>query len=160
MFLLAAGGVYAFIAWPRLMGRDPFLAGFARLLGDFRVESGSPFTAGCVARGRHVGRDVVIRIHWGGELTDSELVVAVKTGGHPSLVAADVDSYAKGDAARRALFTLAVEQITLKVVDGWLQAHWHSLGSRMFPGPFSEAKWRKVLDSLNAVASSLEAPQA
>ena len=154
MFLLASGAIWAF-----MVRENRFLPAFARLLSDFRVESDSFFTGRSVARGRREGREMAIRLQLGrGEDTAGELVVAVKTNGPLSMTGAEVDSRATGDAARRALFTLSVEELMLKVVDGWLEARWQPLGFRMFPGHFSEAKWRKVLDALHAVASSLEAP--
>lgn len=155
LFLLAAGTVWALTARE---GR--FLPQFVRLLSDFIVESGPStfFTGRSRATGRYEGRPVTITLDAGrGEHREGSLVVAVKTGGPPSLPGSDVDTRATGDAARRALFTLAVEEMMLKVEDGWLQARWQPLGWRTFPGRFSEAKWRKVLDSLHAVASSLEA---
>lgn len=158
MFLLAGG-----VAWVLMSREERFLPAFARLLSDAAVESGGVYgfvSGSASASGRYKGRSVAIRLQRRrGEHSEGELVVAVKAGGPPSLTGTDVDTRAKGDEARRALFTLAVEEMMLKVEDGWLQARWHPLGWRTFPGRFSEAKWRKVLDSLNAVAASLEASQ-
>jgi hypothetical protein len=158
MFLLAGG-----VAWALMAREDRFLPEFRRLLTDFTVETGTSrfLTGRSVARGRYDSRAVAISLDVGrGEHRMGSLIVAVKTSEPLSLSGADIDDRAKGDAARRGLFTLAVEEMMLTVDEGWLRARWQPLGWRTFPGRFSEAKWRKVLDSLNAVASALDAPQA
>jgi len=81
----------------------------------------------------------------------------MRTNGAPMLDAASVDARATGDAARRALFILATHDLRLTVEDGWLRARWQPQGFVLFPGAFAESKWREVLDSMHAVAASLDA---
>lgn len=157
MFLLVAGVVWAFIA-----REQQFLPRFSRVLADFSIDRDPlAFIKGYwSATGRFEGREAALRLQVSRRGTVGALVVAMKTDGVPSLTGAAVDTQAQGDAARRALFTLAAEDVVLKVENGWLEALWRPAVMFSFPGPFAEEKWRKVLASLHVVASALEASRA
>jgi hypothetical protein len=91
-----------------------------------------------------------------GKYGTSYLVVKVRTSGVESLTGTQVDSRASDDAARRALFALAMQDLQLTMEEGWLRALWSPKGLFIFPGRYSEEKWPKVLEAMHTVASSLE----
>ena len=62
----------------------------------------------------------------------------------------------RDDAGKRALFTIAAQDLLLTVEDGWLKTMWKPIGFTIFPGRFAEEKWRPVLDAMQTVATSLE----
>ena len=68
-----------------------------------------------------------------------------------------IDARTRDDAGRRALFSIAAHDLLLSVEEGWLKALWRPHGFIIFPGRFSEEKWRQVLDAMQAVATSMEA---
>ena len=85
------------------------------------------------------------------------LVIAFRTPGVRSLNYDALDARVRDDAGRPALFTLVAQDLLLSVEDGWLKGLWRPQDFGFFPGRFSEEKWRKVLDAMQTVASSLEA---
>ena len=132
----------------------------ARLLADPVVEGGawSVLSGRSTASGTFDGRDVAVLLKLKrGRHDQGHLVVAMRTGGPVALDAAGVDASASGDGARRALFELAKHDLRLSVEDGWLKAMWQPNGFVIFPGRFSESRWRDVLQALQAVAASLDA---
>ena len=92
-----------------------------------------------------------------GKYAQGYLVVAVRTGGPSTLDYAGIDARTRDDVGRRALVSIAGQDLLIGVEDGWLKAWWRPLGFMIFPGRFSEEKWRQVLDAMHAVATSLEA---
>jgi hypothetical protein len=80
----------------------------------------------------------------------------MRTSGPQALDSSGVDARTRDDAGRRALFTIAANDMLLSVEDGWLKTMWKPVGFVVFPGTFSEDKWRPVLESMHAVAASLE----
>jgi hypothetical protein len=137
-----------------------FLPSFARLLADPVVEGGawSLLSGRSTASGTFDGRDVAILLRLKrGRHDQGYLVVAMRTSGPVALDAAGIDARASEDGARRALFELARHDLRLHVEDGWLKAVWQPHGFVIFPGGFSESRWRDVLQALQAVAASLDA---
>jgi hypothetical protein len=148
------------MAWKLLAPGQQFLPAFARLLSNPKVQQGpfSVLSGRSYVTGQFLGRDVAIRLQSPrGEDQAGDLVVAVRTAGPPALDASGVDARTRDDAGRRALFTIAAHDLLLSVEDGWLKTMWTPVGFVMFPGRFSDEKWRPVLEAMSAVASSLEA---
>jgi hypothetical protein len=54
------------------------------------------------------------------------------------------------------LFSIAACDLLLSVEEGWLKALWKPQGFVIFPGQFSEEKWRQVLEAMQTVVTSLE----
>jgi len=136
-----------------------FLPGFARLLANPRVEAGPlRFLWGqSSATGRLGDRDVTIRLQLKrSRYGQGYLVVAMRARVGETLNASAIDTRVQDDSGRRALFTLATRDVMLSVDDGWLAARWQPQGFVMFPGRFSGARWRPVLDAMQRVAESLE----
>jgi len=137
-----------------------FLPSFARLLADPVVEGGawSLLSGRSTASGTFGGRDVAILLKLKrGRHDQGSLVVAMRTGEPAALDAAGIDARASDDGARRALFDLARHDLRLHAEEGWLKAVWQPQGFVIFPGGFSESRWRDVLQALEAVAASLDA---
>lgn len=148
------------VVWKFIIPGEQFLSGFARLLTEPRVQRGafSFFSGRSYAIGRFQGRDVAIRL----QMKRSRyglgyLVVAVRTGGQPALNYDGIDARTRDDRGRRALSSIAGHDLLVSVEEGWLKAMWRPQGFIIFPGRFSEEKWRQVLEAMHAVATSLEA---
>jgi hypothetical protein len=148
------------LVWKFVVPGEQFLSRFMQLLTEPRIQRGafSVISGRSYATGSFQGRDVAIRI----QLRRSEyevgyLVIAVRSGGPATLDYAGIDARARDDAGRRALFSLAAHDLTIAVEDGWLKAQWKPHGFMIFPGRFSEDKWRPVLEAMHALARSLEA---
>ena len=149
-----------FIVWTLNAAGQRFLPAFARLLTAAQVRRGMfSFLSGrSYATGQFQGRDVAIRLQLRrGRHQLGYLVVAMRTTGPPTLDASGVDAHTRDDAGRRALFTIAAHDLLLSVEDGWLKTMWKPIGFAVFPGSFSEEKWRPVLEAMNRVAASLDA---
>lgn len=155
-FLLVVVGVaiWLFIA-PGLR----FLPAFARLLTSPQLEQ-SPFrffSGRSYVTGQFHGRDVAIRLQQRrGKYQLGYLVIAVRTGGVPTLDRNGIEARVQDDAGRRALFTIAARDLLLTVEDGWLKTMWQPMGFATFPGHFAEETWRPVLDAMQTIAASLE----
>jgi hypothetical protein len=137
-----------------------FLPSFVRLLAGRAVHAGpwSVVSGRSTASGTFSGRDVSIELKLRrGRHDQGYLVVSMRTNAPAVLDAAALDSHTAGDAGRRALFTLAKHDLTLRAGDGWLHARWQPQGFVLFPGAFGESKWREVLESMHAVATALDA---
>jgi len=161
MFALLVLVVVAVIAWKLVIPGQQFLPGFARLLTEPTIQRGalSFFSGRSYATGKFQGRDVAVRL----QLKRNKyglgyLVIAVRTGGPPALDGGGIDARVRDDAGRRALFSIAAHDLLLSVEEGWLKVLWQPRGFVIFPGRFSEEKWRQVLQAMEAVATSLEAP--
>jgi len=147
------------LVWKFVVPGGQFLSRFVQLLTEPSIQRGvfSVLSGRSYATGRFEGRDVAIRM----QLRRSEyevgyLVIAVRTGGPATLDYAGIDARARDDAGRRALFALAAHDLTVVVEDGWLKAQWKPHGFMIFPGRFSEEKWRPVLEAMHALGTSLE----
>ena len=68
-----------------------------------------------------------------------------------------LEAHTRDEAGRKALFTVAANDLLLSVEDGWLKTMWKPVGFVIFPGRFTEEKWRPVLEAMNTVAASLDA---
>jgi hypothetical protein len=137
-----------------------FLPLLARLLTQPAVQAGpfSFFSGRSYASGTFGGRDVALRLQLKrSRYGQGYLVVALRTAGPPTLDGAAVEACTQDEAGRRALVTLATHDLVLDVENGWLKALWNPQGLVIFPGPFSEPKWREVLGALQSVAASLDA---
>ena len=157
LFLLVS---IAVAVWVLNAPAQRFLPSLARLLSDPVVEGGAwSFVSGrSTASGTFDGRDVAILLKLKrGRHDRGYLVVAMRTEGPADLDAAGIDASASGDGARRALFELARHDLRLLVEGGWLKAVWQPHGFVIFPGRYSESRWRDVLQALQAVATSLDA---
>ena len=137
-----------------------FLPAFADLLTEPVVQRSalSFFSGRSYLSGRFQDREVAVRV----QLKRSNhgqgyLVVALRTPGVRSLNYDELDERVRDDAGRRALFTLVAQDLLLNVEEGWLKGLWRPQGFGSFPGRFSEEKWRKVLEAMQTVASSLDA---
>jgi hypothetical protein len=115
------------------------------------------FSGRSYAMGKFQDRDVAVRLQLKrSRYGQGYLVVAVRTGGQPTLNYDGIEARVRDDAGRRALFTIAKHDLLLSVEDGWLKALWTPQGLVIFPGRFSEEKWREVLEAMRAIAASLE----
>lgn len=149
------------IAWKLIAPGEQFLSRFARLLTEPRIQRGafSFFSGRSYATGRFQDREVAIRLQLKrSRYGQGYLVVAVRTDGPPALNYDGIDGRTRDAAGRRALFSMAAHDLLLSVEDGWLKALWRPQGFVIFPGRFSEEKWREVLEAMHAVATSLAAP--
>jgi hypothetical protein len=147
------------LAWKFVAPGQRFLPEFSRLLTDPKMHSHAfAFLSGrSKVTGQSLGRDASVEIQLPrSKYGTSYLVVKVRASGVESLTGTQVDSRATDDAARRALYLLAMQDLQLSLEDGWLRALWSPKGLFIFPGGFSEEKWRKVLEAMHTVASSLE----
>ena len=159
MFVLVLVLVVA-IVWVFAAPGLRFLPAFANLLTEPVIQRSalSFFSGRSYLSGRFQNREVAVRV----QLKRSNhgqgyLVIAFRTPGVRSLNYDALDARVRDDAGRRALFTLAAQDLLLSVEDGWLKGLWRPQDLGFFPGRFSEEKWRKVLDAMQTVASSLEA---
>lgn len=84
------------------------------------------------------------------------LVIAFRTTGPATLDNDGIESRTRDDRGRRALTTIAASDMLIGVEDGWLRALWKPHGFIIFPGRFVEEKWRRVLDAMDAIATSLD----
>jgi hypothetical protein len=148
------------VVWTLIAPGEQFLPGFARLLTAPKIRRGvlSFFSGRSYAIGTFHGRDVAVRLQLKrSKYGQGYLVVAVQTGGQPVLDYDGISARTRDDAGRQALFAIASHDLLLSVEDGWLKASWTPQGFVIFPGRFSEEKWRHVLDAMDLVATSLEA---
>ena len=155
LLLLVAG-----MAWFLIAPGQRFLPRFATLLEAPRLQRGvRSFLFGrSYLTGRYKGREVVVRLHMSRHEHElGYLVIAVRTAGGSTLDNSGIESHTHDDQGKRALFSIARQDLLLTVEHGWLKALWRPVGFVIFPGRFSEEKWREVLDSLHTVASSLDA---
>ena len=159
MFVLVLVLVVA-IVWVFAAPGVRFLPAFANLLTEPVIQRSalSFFSGRSYLSGRFQDRDVAVRV----QLKRSNhgqgyLVIAFRTPGVRSLNYDALDARVRDDAGRPALFTLVAQDLLLSVEDGWLKGLWRPQDFGFFPGRFSEEKWRKVLDAMQTVASSLEA---
>ena len=147
------------LAWKFVAPGQRFLPEFSQLLSGPTIHRHAlAFLSGRSAlSGQFRGRDVSVQIQLPrGRYGTSYLVVKVRTSCAGSLTGTQLDSRATGDEARRALYALAMQDLQLSMEEGWLPALWSPKGFFIFPGAFSEEKWRKVLEAMHTVASSLE----
>ena len=138
---------------------ERFLPEFARLLDQPSLHRG-PFSVlfgWSSATGRFRGREVAATLQLKrGRYTQGSLIIAMRVGGETALTYDGIEARTRDDTGRRALFTIAANDILLNVEDGWLKALWQPTGFLIFPGSFSAEKWRKVLDAMSAIAASLD----
>ena len=156
-FLLVA---VAFVIWTLMAPGRAFLPGFAELLTQPVLQQSplSFFSGRSYVLGRFGGREVAVRLQQKrGRYQVGYLVIAVRTGGPQTLDASGIDTHTRDEAGRKALFTIAANDLPLSVEGGWLKALWMPAGFVIFPGRFEEEKWRRVLEAMVAVAASLEA---
>lgn len=148
------------VAWKFITPGEQFLPHFARLLTEPTIQRGpfSFFSGRSYATGRFQDRDVALRLQLKrSRYGQGYLVVAVRTGGPPALNYDGIDARTRDDAGRRALFAIAAHDVLVSVEEGWLKALWRPQGFVIFPGRFSEEKWRQMLEAMRALATSLEA---
>jgi hypothetical protein len=147
------------LLWMLMAPGRAFLPAFARLLADPVIQQ-SPlnvFSGRSYATGRFAGREIAVRLQQKrGRHQAGYLVIAVRTGGPQMLDASGIEAHTRDAAGRRALFTIAANDLVLSVEDGWLKTMWKPIGFTIFPGRFSEEQWRPVLDAMQTLASSLE----
>ena len=150
----------AVVVWRLNAAGQQFLPAFSRLLTGAQIQRSpvSLLTGRLYATGQFHGRDVALRLQVRrGRYQLGYLVVAMRTSGPQTLDSSTVDSRTRDEAGRRALFTIAANDLLLSVEDGWLKTMWKPVGFVTFPGTFSEEKWRPVLEAMHTVAASLEA---
>ena len=148
------------VTWRLVASGEQFLPGFARLLTDPRIDrtAFSFFSGRSYATGHFEGREVALRLQLKrSRYGQGYLVVAVRTGGPPALDYGGIDARTRDEAGRRALVSIAAHDLLLSVEAGWLKALWQPQGFVIFPGRFSEPKWRQVLAAMHDVADSLDA---
>jgi hypothetical protein len=148
------------VVWRLAISEPQFVGAFASLLTAPTVKRGpfSYFSGRSYAAGQFRGRDVAIRLQQRrGDYQLGYLVIAVRTDGPATLDYNGVEAHTRDEVGKRALFTIAEHNLLLTVEDGWLKTMWKPLGFVMFPGRFSEEKWRPVLEAMQTVAASLEA---
>jgi hypothetical protein len=151
--------VLAVVGWRFVAPGEQFLPRFAALLTEPAIQRGafSFFSGRSYATGRFKGREVAIRIQLKRtRYGQGYLVLALRTHGPLTLDSHGVDARTRDDPGRLALVSIAAHDLRLSVQDGWLKAFWCPQGFMIFPGRFSEEKWREVLEAMQAVATSLE----
>ncbi|MGH8429973.1 MAG: hypothetical protein ACREUF_06185 [Solimonas sp.] len=154
LFLLAV-----FVVWKLVATGESYLSRFAALLTEPAITRGPfSFLSGrSYAAGKFQDRKVAIRLQLKrSRYGQGYLVVALETDGVPALDYGGIELRARDEAGRRALHFIAKHDLVLSVEDGWLKALWQPQGFVIFPGGFSEEKWREVLDALQRLANSLE----
>ena len=157
LLLVAVG----FVVWTLMAPGRAFLPGFAELLTQPVLQQSplSFFSGRSYVLGGFGGREVAVRLQQKrGRYQAGYLVIAVRTGGPQTLDANGIETHTQDEAGRKALFTIAANDLPLSVENGWLKALWMPVGFVIFPGRFEEEKWRRVLEALVAVAASLEIP--
>ena len=151
----------AFVWWSSYAPGQQFLPSFSRLLTGPHDSSGAP--SACCSDGRmprvsFTARDVALRLQLRrGRYQLGYLVVALRRAARRRSILAEwirrpETKRAGGRCSRSRRMTLL-----LSVEDGWLKTMWKPIGFIIFPGAFSEEKWRPVLDAMRTVATSLEA---
>ena len=148
------------ILWRFASPGEQFLRGFARLLGGAAIQRGalSFFSGRSFLTGSFQGRDVAIRQQLKrSRYGQGYLVVAMRTAVPSTLDSSAIDSRVRDERGRRALSSIASQDLILELETGWLKALWRPQGFVIFPGRFSPERWSQVLDALHAVASSLDA---
>jgi hypothetical protein len=148
------------VVWALNAPGQRFLPAFARLLTRSAIQAGafSVLSGRSTAAGTFGGRDVSVELKLRrGRHDQGYLVVSMRTNALAAMDAAAIDAHTTGDAGRRGLFALAKHDLMLRASEGWLHARWQPQGFVLFPGTFAESKWREVLDSMHAVAASLDA---
>ena len=161
LFLLGPllGLVAIVIAWKFMASGDSFLTGFARLLTEPAITRGmfSVLSGRSYATGTFQGREVAIRVQLKrSRYGQGYLVVAIRTDGVRTLNYEGIDARARDEAGRRALYAIATHDLLLSVEEGWLKSLWRPQGFVIFPGQFSEKKWRETLEAMHVLATSLE----
>ena len=152
--------VVVVLVWKFIAPGEQFLPGFARLLTAPTIQRGafSFFSGRSYAIGKLQDRDVAVRLQLKrSRYGQGYLVLAVRTGGESLLDYDGIDARMRDDAGRQALLSIAAHDLLLSVEDGWLKALWRPQGFVIFPGRFSEEKWRQVLEAMHVVATSLDA---
>ena len=156
LLLLLLVGV---IAWKLAVPGEEFLSGFARLLTDPQIKRGafSFFSGRSYATGRWQGRQVALRLQLKrSRYGQGYLVIALRTDGMPALDDNGIETRVQDEAGRRALYAIVKHDFVLGLEEGWLRALWKPQGFIIFPGRFSEEKWREVLEAMQMVATSFE----
>lgn len=139
---------------------DRFLNDFAGLLLEPTFRRGwlGFFLGRSYVSGRYKGREVAVRLNLKRNEYDSGyLVVAVRTSVPITLSREAVSARTRDDDGRHALDSLTSHHLFPSIDEGWLKVLWEPFGFFIFPGRFSEKKWREVLDSMHTLATSLEA---
>ena len=148
------------MVWTLAAPGERFLPAFARLLAAPAIQRGvfSFFSGRSYVTGKVHDRDVAVRLQLKRRrYAQGYLVVALRTGGPSPLDYDGINARTRDDAGRRALVSLAGNDLLLSVEEGWLKALWRPQGFVIFPGRFSEEKWQSALDAMHVVAASLEA---
>jgi hypothetical protein len=147
------------IAWTFMAPGEDFLPGFARLLTGPTITRGtfSALSGRSYATGTFQGRAVAIRLQLKrSRYGQGYLVAAVQTDGVQTLNYDGIETRTLDEAGRRALYVIATHDLLLSVEDGWLKCLWRPQGLVIFPGEFSEKKWRETLEAMHLLATSLE----
>ena len=147
------------LLWWFIAPGQNFLPKFAHLLDRPVLHRGSlsVFFGLSSATGTFRGREVTATLQLKrGRYTQGSLIIAMRVGGEKALTYDGIEARTRDDTGRRALFTIAANDILLNVEDGRLKALWQPTGFVIFPGSFEEQKWRQVLDAMSAIAASLE----
>ena len=156
LLLLLIVGV---IAWKLAAPGEEFLSGFARLVAEPQIKRGafSFFSGRSYATGKLHGREVALRLQLKrSRYGQGYLVIAFRTDGIPALDYNGIEARVRDEAGRRALYAIAKHDLLLGLDEGWLRALWKPQGFIIFPGRFSEEKWREVLEAMQTVATSFE----
>jgi len=139
---------------------ERFLDQFARLLSEPTIQRGrfSFLTGRSYVSGHYEERDVAVRLNLKRyEYETGYLVIALRTSLSTTLGSAAVISRILDSSGRQALDALANHKLFPSLDEGWLKVQWKPFGFFIFPGRFSEEKWRQVLRAMHTVAVSLEA---
>ena len=151
--------IVALALWMLAAPGNSFVKDFGALLTSpvLQRNAFSFFSGRSYLSGTYANRQVAVRLQLKrGKYQQGYLVIAMRTQAARALDASEVDARTRDDAGRRALFTLAAQDLVLSVEDGWLKAFWRPYGFMIFPGRFSETKWRPALEAMQAVAGSLD----
>ena len=133
--------VVGFVVWTLMAPGRAFLPAFARVLAEPIIQQSplSFFSGRSYATGRFGGRDVAVRLQQKrGKYQVGYLIIAVRTAGPQTLDANGIDAHTRDEAGRKALVTMAANDLLLNVEDGWLKTMWKPSDS-----PSSRAASRK-----------------
>ncbi len=155
------------IVWKLWSPGLAFVPSFAALLERPAGSSGLwPFIRGVeTVGGQYQKRTVLLVLHHKrGRHSLGYLVVSLQPRGNFDHLVNDASAFRAAmqtTAARDAWDRLELRQdLALSFGEGGVRAMWRPSGLLIFPGRFEQDRWRKVLDSMHTIVTSLEETRA
>jgi hypothetical protein len=160
LIVLALLGVIVWKLWTPALS---FAQGFRSLLERPAGGTGLwPFLKGVeTVGGEYDGRPTLLILHHKrGRNTLGYLVVAMQPSGGTEMetrYSGAFREWIREPMARAAWDALELEhELKLSFGEGWMSATWQPHGAFIFPGQFDPERWRRVLQSMHTVVTSLE----